>query len=227
MPAYTRTMVAPLGIPLSTLKRLPLYLRIVQDRAAAGDEWVSSEFLAQKLGLGSIQIRKDLSSIGVVGSPRRGFPAEASRTRLSELLGAGNRSDVFLVGAGPLGEAVLADRGIARQGFKIVAVFDSDPALVGARLGAGPAGGGSGDRKEVLPLSKLPSLAKRMGISIAVLAAEAPAAQECADALVAAGISGVLDLSGLPAVFPASVAVSRSDFGAELASLSGRIAART
>lgn len=218
--AYTGSMVAPLGIPLSTLKRLPLYLRIVQDRTAAGEEWVSSEYLSQRLGLGSIQIRKDLSSVGIVGSPRRGFPAVVARERLSELLGTGNRSDVFLVGAGPLGEAVFADRGIHRHGFKIVAVFDSDPALVGTRMG------GPEDRKEVLPLSKLTGLVKRMAISIAVLAVESSAAQECADLLVSAGISGVLDLSGLPAVFPPTVAVSRTDFGAELASLSGRIGVR-
>lgn len=217
-------MVAPLGIPLSTLKRLPLYLRIVRDRADAGEEWVSSEYLSQRLGLGSIQIRKDLSSVGIVGSPRRGFPAVVARERLSELLGTGNRSDVFLVGAGPLGEAVLADRGIARHGFRIVAVFDPDPSLVGARLGGRP--GGSEDRKEVLPLAKLSSLVKRMAISIAILAVESSAAQDCADLLVSAGISGVLDLSGLPAVFPASVAVSRTDFGADLASLSGRIGIR-
>jgi redox-sensing transcriptional repressor len=221
-------MVAPLGIPLSTLKRLPLYLRIVRDRADAGEEWVSSEFLAQRLGLGSIQIRKDLSSVGIVGSPRRGFPAAVARERLSELLGTGNRSDVFLVGAGPLGEAVLADRGIARHGFRIVAVFDPDPSLVGARLGGVQGGrlGSSEDRKEVLPLAKLAGLVKRMAISIAVLAVEASAAQECADLLVSSGISGVLDLTGLPAVFPASVAVARTDFGADLASLSGRIAVR-
>lgn len=210
-------MVAPVGIPLSTLKRLPLYLRVLQDRAEAGEAWISSEFLAQRLGLGSIQIRKDLSSIGIVGSPRRGFPAAAARERLNQLLGAGNRSDLFLVGAGLLGEAVLSDRGIGRHGFKVVAVFDPDPALVGSRLG------GREHQREVFPMSRLAGLVKRMGISIAVLAVEAGRAQDCADALVAAGIAGVLDLSGLPAIFPPSVAVSRTDFGAELASLSGRI----
>lgn len=210
-------MVAPIGIPLSTLKRLPLYLRVVQDRSAEGEDWVSSEFLAHRLGLGSIQIRKDLSSVGVVGSPRRGFPVSETLSRLTELLGAGNRSDVFLVGAGPLGEAVYADQGISRHGFKVVAVFDPDPSLVGGRFG------GPGSVKEVLPMSKLNGLVKRMGISLAVLATEAGWAQTCADDLAEAGISGVLDLSGLPAVFPPSVVVSRSDFGSELASLSGRV----
>ncbi len=207
-------MTTPPGIPLATLKRLPMYLKIIKEAGELGSGWISSELLASKLGFGAIQVRKDLSSLGLVGSPRRGFPIEDAVVRIETFLGASNRSDLFLVGAGPLGAAALADQGILEHGFSIVAVFDRHPDSFAS------------EHQEVLSMGRLRDLAKRMGIRMAILAATPDWAQEAADELVAAGFEAVLDLSGLPARFPPPVAVSRVNLGADLAYLQGRIGAK-
>lgn len=204
-------MVSPVGVPVATLKRLPLYLKLIKEASSRGLAWISSEDLAQKLGLGAIQVRKDLSGLGIVGSPRRGFPVEDASRAIAACLGGDNSSDLFLVGAGELGRAILADRGIGLQGFNLVAVFDRTPERY---YGLG---------LDVMPLSKMGDLAARMGVRMAVLAAGHEWAQEGADAIVAAGLAAALDLSGLPAIFPPEIAVSRVNLGADLAYLSGLI----
>lgn len=204
-------MVSPVGVPFATLKRLPLYLKLIKEASARGLGWVSSEELAQRLGLGAIQVRKDLSGLGLVGSPRRGFPVEDAARAIAACLGGDNSSDVFLVGAGELGRAVLADRSIGLQGFKLVAVFDRTPERY---YGLG---------LDVMPLAKMGPLAARMSVRMAVLAAGQDWAQEGADAIVAAGLSAALDMSGLPAVFPHEIAVARVNLGADLAYLAGRL----
>ncbi|HSV56168.1 MAG TPA: redox-sensing transcriptional repressor Rex [Magnetospirillaceae bacterium] len=209
-------MVAPIGVPLPTLRRLPLYYRIFQERQAAGHAWLSSESLGRLLGFGAIQIRKDLGAIGATGSPKLGYPVAATAESLKNFLGVDNCKDVFLVGSGILGRAVLADKSIASHGYRIVGVFD--PAPDGAER--------MPDGREILPMDKLPDLVRRMGVRLAVLTVDAGQAGDAAAILVRAGVEAVLDLTGASASFPVGILVARHDLGSHLATLGGELTAR-
>lgn len=209
-------MIEPIRISLPTLKRLPLYRRILEEKAVAGERWISSDSLARRLGQCAVQVRKDLAQAGIAGKAKYGFPVDDSIRAIDAALGADESRDVFIIGAGPMAEAVLADEGLAAHGFKPVAVFEPDPSLVGVAIGT------SGLR--ALPISKLPDLAERMGVRIAVLTVGSPWAQVVADDLEGSGIAAVLDLSPVHPQFPRDVRSSRADFGAAIATLSAGLA---
>lgn len=200
-------------VPLPVARRLPLYLRVLRRAAASGEAWASSEAMAERLGLTAIQVRKDLAALGAQGTPKRGFAVEGTLALVEALLGADDLADVFVVGSGELAAAVLSDEGLARRGFRVVALFDPDPAKAGRKLGG----------LAILPLSKLPDLVGRMGVRLAILAMSGSGLAEAADALAASGLAGVLDLSGAGIDLPPSVAVLRADYGSRLSTLAGAL----
>jgi len=208
-------MLEPTKVSLPTLKRLPLYRRILEEKAAAGDRWISSDSLARRLGQCAVQVRKDLAQAGITGKAKYGFPVAESITAIEAALGTNEAHDVFIIGAGPMAEAVLSDEGLAAHGFKAVAVFDPDPAL------AGTAVGNRGMR--TLPMGKLADLSRRMGVRFAVLTAGAPWAQLAADGLASSDIRAVLDLSPDHPEFPAGIRSARADFGAAIAALAAAL----
>lgn len=213
-PDYTLEPMEPIGVPLPTLRRLPLYLGLFEQKAEAGEEWLSSEAMARELGFGAIQVRKDLGAVGALGSPKRGFPVGETRRILGSFLGAEDFSETFLVGTGPLARAVLADEGLEKRGFKIVAIFEPDSRAPRPS-----------DRK-YQPLERLPELAKRMGTRLAILAVEPCWAEAAAEVLARSGIAGVLDLSGVTLAFPQGMAVVRESFSAGMSALAGNVRTR-
>lgn len=209
-------MTKPLGAPLPTIRRLPVYVRLLKERLNEGGQWISSDALGRRLGLGAIQVRKDLSSVGAEGKAKHGFPVAETLRVLTEFLGTGDYADVFLVGAGPLGAAVLADENVSRHGFRIAAVFDPDRDLAGTELYG----------LKVFPLSKLPDLVRRTGVKIAVLAVGAVGLRAAAEAVSYAEFEGVFDLTGLAPELPERMTVVRVDFGSHLAALAGELGGR-
>ncbi len=201
------------NIPLPTLKRFPVYLGMLKDCKAQGQEWVSASYIAGKLGLKSIQVRKDLSCTGIIGKPKKGFLLNELMDAISFYLGEGNESDILLVGVGNLGKALLGDRRLTRHGFKIVAAFDIDPDLIGKDVAG----------HKVTSMEKLDALVKRMGIKMAILTVPEKEAQVIADKLVNAGILGIWNFSSLFLELPGNVAVINEDLGSRLALLAGQV----
>jgi len=201
----------PIGVPLPTLRRLPLYLRLLEKKEIAGEAWLSSEAMARELGFGAIQVRKDLSAVGALGIPKRGFPVEETSRLLGKFLGADDCSETFLVGTGSLARAILSDEGIGRRGFKIVAVFEPDPKAEHP------------DDRHYQPLERLPELAARMGTRLAILAPEPRWAEEAVAAIAGSRIDGVFDLTGMALSFPARISVVRESFSAGLSALAGAV----
>jgi len=211
--SYNSRMTNPLGAPLPTIRRLPAYIRLLKEREEAGDLWISSETLGRRLGLGAIQVRKDLSSVGAEGKAKHGFPVAETIRVLTAFLGTADYAEVFLIGAGPLGAAVLADENVARHGFRIAAVFDPDRDLAGTEVYG----------HKVFPLSKLHDLTRRTGVKIAVLAVGAGGLRAAAEALSYVELEGVFDLTGLAPELPERMTVVREDFGSHLAALAGEL----
>jgi redox-sensing transcriptional repressor len=204
-------MTTLLKMPLPVARRLPLYLRVLREEEGAGARWLSSEALAERLRLTAVQVRKDLGAAGAAGSPKRGFPVGETLKILESFLGADDLAEVFLVGSGELAAAILADEGLARRGFRVVALFDPEPGREGGELGG----------LRVLPLAKLPDLARRMGVRLAILAMSGPGLREAATLLASSGLGGILDLSGTSMEFPRPMAVLREDYGERLSELAG------
>jgi redox-sensing transcriptional repressor len=194
----------------STVRRLSHYDRVLEEVQAEGKRMISSHRLAEREGITSAQVRKDLSTFGSFGRRGLGYNVERLRGEIHAILGLDRRWRVALVGAGNIGSALVAYRGFEKQGFDIVAVFDRESARIGQKLGA----------HTVHDIATLPAAARGAGFEIGVVATPIQAAQEVADALVAAGVRGILNFAPRKLFVPPPVTLRNVDMAIEFESLS-------
>jgi redox-sensing transcriptional repressor len=198
----------------STVRRLSHYYRVLEEVEAEGGRLISSHRLVEREGVTSAQVRKDLSCFGSFGRRGLGYNVAHLREEIRSILGLDRRWRVAVVGAGNLGTALLSYRGFENQGFDVVAAFDRDPARIGKPLGA----------LVVRDITELPQAVKEERLDLGVIATPLRAAQEVADALVAAGVRGILNLAPRKLFVPPHVALRTVDMTVEFESLSFALA---
>ena len=195
-------------IPPATVARLPVYHRVLGQFDDAGVTTVSSEELAHACGVSSAKLRKDLSHLGSYGTRGVGYDVRFLAYQISRELGLTQPWGVVIVGAGNLGQALVAYRGFASRGFAVVGVVDASPALVGSPVGI--------DDVRVQSLDWLEHVIAAADARIGVIAVPAEAAQDVADRLVAAGIRSILNFAPVVLSVPADVEVRKVDLAVEL-----------
>lgn len=188
-------------VPDIVIGRLPLYLRALSQMAAEGKQITSSQELGERLGISSAQIRKDLSQFGEFGKQGTGYSVPFLAEQLRRILKVDRVWDVALVGIGNLGRAVARYGGFLDRGFRITALFDSDPAKIGTQL----------DRLVVQDAGRMTEEIKARRIRVAMLAVPASDAQEVADQLVKAGIQAILCYAPTAITVPPHVRVQYID----------------
>ncbi|MFH0753538.1 MAG: redox-sensing transcriptional repressor Rex [Candidatus Omnitrophota bacterium] len=181
-------MSLPRAVSRSTLKRLPLYLHLLENFMNQGMENISCTQLAKEFDFDPTQVRKDLEATGEVGTARIGFKTTSLVLRIREFLGWNNAHDAFLVGAGNMGKALLGYKDFEKYGLNIVAAFDKDARKVGTRI----------FDRQVLSLNKLPGLVKRMHVNIGIVTVPAGQAQEVVDLMVSSGIRAIWNFAPAP-----------------------------
>lgn len=194
------------GIPDATVARLPEYLRALTGLAERGITSVSSEELAAAAGVRSAKLRKDLSYLGSYGVRGVGYEVDHLAYQISRELGLTQDWPVAIVGMGNLGHALAAYSGFATRGFRVVALLDQDPTIIGEEIAGLP----------VMPMSELSMLVAEQGLAIGVIATPAAYAQAVCDALVAAGVRSVLNFAPCVLVVPDGVDVRKVDLSTEL-----------
>jgi redox-sensing transcriptional repressor len=204
------------SIPEVSLRRLPVYHRVLQEMAAAGVQVVSCSAIARALNLDPTQVRKDIESTGVIGKPKIGYPLPALLSGIEDFLGWNNTKDAFLAGAGSLGTALLGYQKFRQYGIDIVAAFDTDPYKVGEQIRG----------KQVLHIDRLVDLARRMHVHVGVIATPAVAAQKCADLMVEGGIRAIWNFAPVHLRVPDIVILQNEDLYPSLASLSYKLEQR-
>ena len=193
-----------------TIRRLSVYTRCLLQLEEDGVKTVSSQELAERFGLNSAQVRKDLAYFGEFGVRGIGYYVSGLKAELQRILGLDREWAVALVGFGNLGSALFHYRGFGRQGFRIAAIFDDDPAKVGREVDATPVFASRDLGREV----------KARGIQIAIVAVPPEAAQAVTDQLVAAGIRAILNFAPARLRTPKDVRLKNVDLSIELETLS-------
>jgi redox-sensing transcriptional repressor len=193
-------------IPDATVARLPEYLRTLSRLAEEGVLSVSSEELAAAVGVRSAQLRKDLSHLGSYGVRGVGYEVEMLALEISRALGLTEDWPVAIVGMGNLGHALASYSGFVTKGFRIVALFDDDPALRGEVVEGIP----------IQPFGHLPRRYAEDPIAIGVIATPAEAAQIVCNALVDVGVRSILNFAPAVLSVPDGVDVRRVDLSTEL-----------
>jgi len=171
---------------------------------------VSSSALATAAGVKPSQLRRDLAYFGTFGTRGRGYPVQALRMAIHEGLGRAKLQPVIMVGAGNLGRALLRYDGFKKEGYDILAAFDS-------------AADELSGKSIPVPLhssSKIASFVEKHHVQMAILCVPAEFAQEAVNQLVEAGIHGVLNFSPAVLQVPSDVTVNNVDLALELENLS-------
>jgi redox-sensing transcriptional repressor len=197
-------------IPEATVARLPLYYRALLEAAERQVATISSERLAELAGVNAAKVRKDLSYLGSYGTRGVGYDVEYLLHEISRELGLTRDWPVAIVGIGNLGRALANYRGFGARGFRVVALVDADPALVGQLVADQP----------VEPITDLDAIVRERQIAIGVLATPASVAQEVADQLVAAGVRSILNFAPAVLTVPDGVSLRKVDLAIELQILS-------
>ncbi|HEV2292114.1 MAG TPA: redox-sensing transcriptional repressor Rex [Gemmatimonadales bacterium] len=198
----------------STVRRLSLYLRFLEEFEGQGMATVSSEALAHRGGTTSAQVRKDLSFFGSFGKRGLGYSVPELSTRLRDILGLGRRYRVVLIGAGKIGAALVQYRGFRERGFDIIAIFDADKAKIGHKWNG----------LTVDDVGHLEAALRDHPADIAVLVTPPEAAQGITDRLVKAGVRAILNFAPVNLSVPDDVTVTNVNLALELEALSYALA---
>jgi redox-sensing transcriptional repressor len=194
----------------STVRRLSLYLRFLEESAQRGLVTISSDELARRGGTTSAQVRKDLSFFGSFGKRGLGYSVPELTDSLREILGLRRDWQVIIVGAGKIGTALAQYRGFRQRGFRVTAVYDRDPKKIGTRW----------DSLTVRDMAQVERDIAEERPDNAVLTTPADEAQQVVDQLVGAGIRALLNFAPIQLHVPPEVTLRNVNMAMELEGLS-------
>ena len=198
------------SVPTATVSRLVTYLRILAKLEAQGVKKTSSEHLADEAQVSAFQVRKDLAYFGRFGTRGAGYTVPTLRRELRRILGLTRPWSAAVVGVGRLGEAILNYPNFSDYDFSVKGVFDIDPNKIGQEIAG----------VKIHHLDDLPKVVREKGIDIGLITVPQTAAQDAADALVRAGVRGILNFAPTILEVPKDVHVEPVDFMAGLKRLS-------
>lgn len=202
-----------MSVPEPTLRRLPLYYRLLKQLRDGGRTGVSCTMIGTELKLDPTQIRKDIEMTGTVGRPKVGYDLNELLCAIERFLGWDTTTEAFLVGAGSLGEALMGYPGFADCGLNIVAAFDVDPNKCHRVIHG----------KHVRHISKLPNLMRRMRVRFGIITVPASEAQHAADLLVEGGVLAIWNFAPAKIQVPERIIVTNEDLYCSLAVLSQKM----
>jgi len=202
-------------ISKSVLKRLPGYLSYLKSMPENAPAHISATALANALGMGEVQVRKDLAMVSDGGRPKIGYLREALIDDIEQFLGYDNTTDAVLIGAGKLGQALMAYKGFDEYGLNIMAAFDRNPKMEKTDEG-----------KPVYPVTKLENFCRTNKVLMGIITVPAEGAQEVADQLIAGGIKAIWNFAPTHLDVPANILVQNENMATSLAVLSVHLQAQ-
>ena len=184
------------------LHRLPSYLNYLKS-LPGGDHYISATTIANALGLGDVQVRKDLAAISDAGRRRTGRSRDQLIRDIEDYLGFSTAAATVVIGAGTMGQAFLDYRGFDHSGLRILGCFDHNPDLRQSLLG-----------KPVYPMEELEAFCRANQVRIGIIAVAMEEAQNACDRLLRCGIRGIWNLSPAHLRVPAEIALRNENFAA-------------
>lgn len=174
---------------------MELYLDIIEQFQKEGRKNVTSADIGEALGISSVKVRQDLFRLGTDGRPKVGYDVAHLVKLLRSIFDLDQTKKACMVGCGNLGRALAGSNIWNKAGVELAAIFDHDSTLFGSEL----------DGVKVRNITEIFGVVKGEGIEIGVIAVPAPAAQEIADLMVAAGIKGIWNFAPVKLLTPESV----------------------
>ena len=199
----------PKEISKSVLKRLPGYLAYLKSLPEDDSAHISATALANALGMGEVQVRKDLAAVSDGGRPKVGYHRASLIDDIEQFLGYDNTTDAVLIGAGKLGQALCGYSGFEAYGLNILAAFDAKPVAAATEEGT-----------PIYPMDQLQSFCKSNKVLMGIITVPVAHAQEVCDQLIACGIKAVWNFAPTHLDVPENILVQNENMATSLAVLS-------
>lgn len=199
----------------SVLKRLPVYLSYLKSIPEPVPENISATALASALGMGEVQVRKDLAIVSNGGRPKIGYCRESLIDDIEQFLGYDNTTVAVLIGAGKLGQALMGYSGFEEYGLDIMAAFDLHPSIERTEEG-----------KPVYPMTELARFCRQHKVLMGIITVPARGAQDAADQLIAVGVKAIWNFAPVHLDVPEGILVQNENMATSLAVLSVHLQAQ-
>ena len=196
-------------ISKSVLKRLPGYLAYLKSAQDPESPYISATSLANALGMGEVQVRKDLAMVSDGGRPKIGYLRESLVDDIEQFLGYDNATDAVLIGAGKLGQALMDHKGFDEYGLNILAGFDVHPNREQTE-----------DGKPIYSMDKLESFCRANKVRMGIITVPAAHAQQVCDQLIHSGIKAIWNFAPTHLEVPPHILVQHENMATSLAVLS-------
>ena len=193
-------------ISKSVLKRLPGYLAYLKTLSDSGSPYISATALANALGMGEVQVRKDLAMVSDGGRPKIGYNRLALIDDIEQFLGYDNTTDAVLIGAGKLGQALLGYSGFEAYGLNILAAFDVKPMASHSDEGT-----------PIYPMEQLEKFFVANKVLMAIITVPAAHAQSVCDRLIGCGIKAIWNFAPTHLEVPEHILVQNENMATSLA----------
>jgi len=199
----------------AVLKRLPSYLSYLRGLSDQDSPYISATTLAKALGMGDVQVRKDLAMVSDGGRPKVGYLRENLIEDIEQFLGYDNTTDAVLIGAGKLGQALMDHKGFEEYGLNILAGFDTNPTRDCTE-----------DGHPIYPMENLESFCRSNKVLMGIITVPAPYAQEICDKLIDCGIKAIWTFATVHLEVPPHILVQYENMATSLAVLSMHLQAQ-
>ncbi|WP_069650324.1 redox-sensing transcriptional repressor Rex [Caloranaerobacter ferrireducens] len=197
-------------VSMAVIRRLPKYYRYLGELMESDVKRISSQQLSQLTGFTASQIRQDLNNFGGFGQQGYGYNVEDLHTQLGKILGLDRVYKTVIIGAGNLGHAIANYRSFEEEGFKVQAIFDADPRVIGTEIRG----------IKVRDVKELEDFVKENQIEIGIICTPKVVSQEIADKLVNSGVKGIWNFAPADLRVPEDVVVENVHLNESLFTLS-------
>ena len=199
-------------ISKATLGRLPSYLEFLRNLPPDKVPYISATAIAKHLGLGEVQVRKDLAAVSGAGKPKLGYVTAELVEKIEDFLGCNQLTSAVLVGAGKLGRALLQYDEFEKYGVKISAAFDSNERAISL-----------GSKTEILPINQFEYFCKTQNIKLGIITVGEGSAQAVCDQMVKSGITAIWNFAPCKLNVPASILLQNENLALSLAHLNNQL----
>ena len=192
--------------------RLPSYLEFLRNLPPDKVPYISATAIAKHLGLGEVQVRKDLAAVSGAGKPKLGYVTAELVEKLENCLGCNRLTSAVLVGAGRLGRALLQYDEFEKYGVKISAAFDSNERAISL-----------GSKTEILPMNQFEYFCKTQNIKLGIITVGEGSAQAVCDQMVKSGITAIWNFAPCKLNVPAGILLQNENLALSLAHLNNQL----
>lgn len=200
------------NIKKATLGRLPMYLKYLENISCEENPYISAPKIARALGLGEVQVRKDLGGISRAGRPKYGFKVDELIESLKRYMGTDKTVNAVVVGAGKLGRALASFEGFSQYGVEIIASFDKREVVVD-----------DDQTMTVLPMSKFESFCRDNNVQIGIITIDEESTQQICNQMIQAGITAIWNFTPYPLKTPEGILCKNENLALSLAHLSNQL----